>query len=119
MSDESEAKPKPTVKRLTDDQLREFVNGCCDGRIFTSAQIRNPNDIPLVFQILALGGLSNFDEEEIKKIGVIWEWMSESGPRSINNMPMFLSMRIMHIDDWKRAAAAIDKELARRKSIEV
>lgn len=51
-----------------------------------------------------------------RDLGVIYEHMSAAGPRGINGYPMFMSLRLMHRDDWKLAFDAYEKEVARRKS---
>lgn len=51
------------------------------------------------------------------QIGVLWEWMDQAGPRGINGFPMFFSMRMMHMEDWKMCHKAILKEVARRESL--
>jgi len=71
--------------------------------------------MPLAFQDLESMG---FYEEDIANIGTIWEHITECGP-SINGMPIFFSMRVMHKDDWARASAAIERERTRRGRIEV
>lgn len=57
--------------------------------------------------------------EYTAQIGVLWEWMSKAGPRAINGYPIFMSMRVMHRDDWSRAVGAIQREEKRREDIEV
>ena len=54
-----------------------------------------------------------------EKIAIVWEWFEKRGPRSINGMPGFFSHHFMHIDDWKRAAPAIERELKRRREFEI
>lgn len=53
----------------------------------------------------------------LSQIGVLWEWMDKAGPSSINGQPIFFSMRIMHIKDWKKCWKAIEKETQRRKEM--
>jgi hypothetical protein len=112
--------PRPHgLTRLTSDQLKAFVLGVCDGSIFTSNQIRQSSEVGMVFMPLILGGLSDWDKDSLEKIGIIYEHMSESLPRSINGMPIFASCNIMHIDDWKIAERAIHYEIERRKNIKL
>ena len=54
-------------------------------------------------------------EEKIKDIGCIWEHISEAGPMSINNYPIFMSCHLMNKNDWARAIKAIDHELKLRE----
>lgn len=107
------------VPRKDDESLREFVLAYCDGRLFTSADVPNPNLLGMVFMPLALGGLRDFDKEFIDSIGLIYEEIRHAEQRAINGMPTFLSCAFLHKDDWKRAQLAIQKELERRKNIEL
>lgn len=122
---------KPKIKkgykipRMTEEKLREFVNGYCSGQIFTSANIHASNDEHLaslmrsVFMPLAFGGLKGVPKRELRNLGVLWEWNSKAGLRSINGMPTFTSCNMLHKDDWDRARNAVNAEMDRRKSIKV
>ena len=109
------------LPRLSDQDLRKFVDDFVSNRIFTSAQLteKNVNLLPMIFMPLGLGSLSNLQPDSLKQIGCVWEYIDKAGPRSINGLPMFLSMNLLHIDDWERAVPAIDKEIQRRASIEL
>lgn len=109
----------PEIHRMTDDKLKEFVLGLCDGKVFTSEHCNSPDDIRRVFMVVGLGGLSNIPQEQLQNVGILWEWLDKAGPRSINGMPMFLSVRLMHKEDWARAVVAYKKEMDRRDQITV
>ena len=104
-----------SITEMTDDDLAAFVIEYCNGKILTSADVRDKNLISKVFMIISLGGLDEMTEEKIKDIGCIWEHISEAGPMSINNYPIFMSCHIMNKNDWVRAIKAIDHELKRRE----
>ena len=110
------------VPKATDDDLRRFVDDFLSDRIFTSAHLRNNEEeqmLSMVFMPIALGAFSTYTLDSLAQIGVLWEDMSKAGPRSCNGRPMFMSFHILHIEDWKRALAAIHREEERRKSIEL
>lgn len=115
-----ESKRKTELPRMTDEELKQFVLDACDGHIFTNTMCNRPEDVSIVFMTIALfpPGLF-YTKEAIQQVGIVWERMSEAGPRAVNGMPMFMSHRLMHIDDWKRAAKAIDAELERRDQVVV
>jgi hypothetical protein len=115
----AEEKKPFELARMTDDELREFVLGVCDGRIFTSRHCRDPEEVRMVFAILAFGLLKDLTREDAAQIGLFWEYLSEAGPLACNGLPMFLSVRMMHVDDAERAGKAIVSELARRGEIAV
>ena len=51
-----------------------------------------------------------------RDLGVVYERLSQAGPRAINGYPMFMSLRLLHREDWKLAYDAYRKEVERRKS---
>lgn len=112
----TEAAPE-YAPRMSDAELRAFVVECCSGQIFTSAHITDPELLGMVFMPITFGAFENARREYLEEIGVVWERMSAAGPRSINGMPCFFSMHIMHKDDWDRALKAIQAEEQRRKEI--
>lgn len=113
MSDET----KP--RRMSDNEIRTFVLGYCDGRIFTSADVEDPKLIPVVFMPVALGAFDSWSIDECEQIGLFWELTSVAGPGTINGYPMFLTARVMHREDWERARTAILIEVRRRMDIPV
>ena len=108
-----------TIKRLTDEKLKTFVNDFLSHKIFSTMHL-NQNEkhmLPHIFLPIALGMLVGASEEFIKSIGIIYEYISESGPIAINGFPIFLSCRLMHKDDWEIALATIKSEFAKRENI--
>lgn len=105
-------------ERISDADIKEFVLGLADGRLFTSAHVGNPRDVMLVFMVLALMP-NRFPEDYARKVGVLWEWLEKAGPRSVNGMPCFFSARIMHVDDWKRALDAYERFKKEREAFTV
>lgn len=120
--EEKQEEPEPIdkdVPRMTDEQLKEFVLGLCDGKLLTSAQVRQPDLIPMIFLPVAFGVFNGWSKEEIENIGVLWEWNDRAGLRGINGYPIFSSLRMMHKEDWKRAVDAHEREMKRREEIVV
>lgn len=133
MSETKQQWPPP----MTDEELREFVDGYVSGRIFSSVDVisnesyRNIKEslqtswkqiaekLGLVFMPLMFGALSKLSESQRNEIALIWEWKSESMLRMINGMPTFASCRCMNREDWNRAIKAIREETERRKNIRV
>jgi hypothetical protein len=92
--------PKP-IPRMDPKKLDDFVRDCVEGRIFTSAQIEQPDMLNMVFMVIALGGMSQISNPE--EIGIAWEYMDKASPRGVNGYPCFFSCYFMHIEDWKIA----------------
>ncbi len=109
------------LPRVSDDKLREFVDDFVSNRIFTSAHLRDTEAdlLPMIFMPLALGCFSKVQPDSLKQIGILYEYYEKAGPRSLNGKPIFMSFSMLHVDDWERAKAAIDRETERRKNIEL
>lgn len=109
------------VPDMPQDELRKFVLGLADGRLFTSGHLREHETdlLPMIFLPLALGALSQCERFDAAKIGAFWEWNSKASPRSINGLPIFFSVRMINVRDWQRANAAVAAEQERRKTLDV
>jgi hypothetical protein len=55
----------------------------------------------------------------LQNIGVLYEYQSKAMPRSINGFPMFMSCCILTRAEWDRVRPAINRELDRRKNMEL
>jgi len=106
-------------KRMSDGSLRQFVLDYCAGRVFTSRDLHQPKDAPMVFLLFIHPDAQAILKQAEDQLGLIWAHMSEALPRAINGMPQFLGCHLMHKDDWARAQAAIEREVKRREGIEV
>jgi hypothetical protein len=111
--------PGIEIARMTEDELRAFVLGVLDGRIFTNHHIPKASDLPMVFMPLICDPFSRYNPDSLKIIGCLYEHYDQALPRSINGFPCFASFRILHLEDWKRAHTAIVAEQERRKAIPV
>lgn len=109
------------VPRLTDDELRKFIDDFVSNRIFTSAHVSegSQNLLSMIFMPIAFGAFKDQNEESVKNIGLIYEYYDKAGPRSVNGYPIFFSLRYIHTKDWERARKVIHAELERRKAIEL
>lgn len=100
---------------MTTDEKREFFREFCDGRIFSSLDLRASLDkhlLHLVFLPLALASPDTLPD--LSKVALVWEHMSQAGTRSINGCPTFFSCHLMHVDDWNELRPLLVEELQRR-----
>lgn len=111
--------PEGSLPRMSDEKLREFVVGVLDGTLFISAQVRDPELLPVIFMPIGMGALKGWTDEQMKEIGVLYAPMSSALERSINGYPFLTEVRFMHREDWARASKALDREWTRRKEIEI
>jgi hypothetical protein len=111
------------IARMSEEDMLRFVLDWCDGRIFSDQHVqqRAPHrweeTMALVFMPLAFGASANWTVEACSQLGIIYEYTDKALPRAINGMPCFLSMHVMHREDWMKCADAIERERKRRQEI--
>lgn len=52
--------------------------------------------------------------EAVSQWGLVYEYLSEAGPRSVDGYPIFLSMRIVHKDDMPTLIAIVEDFVNKR-----
>jgi hypothetical protein len=85
------------VERLDENEIKQVVDGLVKGQIYTAFDCP-PDMIPMVFMVVGMGGLGEYD---LATVGCVYEWLDRAGERGINGCPMFLSCKVVHTDDWK------------------
>lgn len=107
-----------TLRRMTAEEITEFVLGYCDKRILTDREV--PDEmLGFVFMPIALGALDKLSPEDVADVALIWEYYSAaSSRRAINGFPIMFSMRLMCRDDLLVVEPLVRKELERRKSLQ-
>jgi hypothetical protein len=90
----------------SDVELETLAFDAFSGKIFTSFDCPRVEDLPMVFMVLALMtkeqlvALKGETEEETPYI--FYEYLSEAGPRSVNGMPTFFSVRYLNKTDFEK-----------------
>ncbi len=89
-------------KKLTEEEIKELANDIYKGNVFTDRHIQKPEDLSTVFMPLIF--LEEKDIDDLKKNppGMVYEYMTEAGPRMINGMPTFWSVRMISQEDTKK-----------------
>lgn len=86
----------------TNEEIKALALDLITNKLFTDRHIENDQMIPTVFMPIALGAFQEVDNEELEKLGLIYEHLDKAGPRSINGLPSFMSMQYLSKDDAKR-----------------
>ena len=86
--------------------LKKIAMDIVDGHIFTdrSVDAGDGNILASIFMPIALGAFAEESKEYLEQIGMIYEYMSEAGPRSINSYPMFMSFAMLSKPQTKQVA---------------
>lgn len=96
--DGDEVKYRP----MADEEIKKLAEDMYKGLVFTDRNIQPNEEVQTVFMPLALMGKELIDELRKNPPGMIYEYMDQAGPMSINGMPMFLSFKMVSIDDAKK-----------------
>lgn len=105
------------LESLPEKELKEVLFGLLDGRIYSSAH--SPKQLDMVFLPIAMGAFEGAPKEWLDQIGLIYEWLHEASPRSLNGHPMFFSMRLLNKTDWERILPLLQEEERRRKDLKL
>ena len=113
---EGEVAADGNYKPRTDQEIRELAMDVCDGRVFGSWQVDNPDLIRSIFMPLIF--LDAISAKDMKASGVVhlYEEVSKAGPRAINGYPIFMSMKTLNQSDVDRLRAEIDAVVKMRNA---
>ena len=93
----------------TKEELKQLAIDIYKGRVFTDRQVKDNNDLLMIFLPLALGAFNTHDldniqkeakEKEISNIVMIYEYMDKAMSRGINGYPCFGSFHMLFKDEY-------------------
>lgn len=76
------------------------------GKVFTDRHCRDVVDVRTAFMPIMFGALQSI---EPNTLGMIYERLSEAGPRSVNGMPCFFSMKLLNTEDAEFVISEIQR----------
>lgn len=102
----------------TDDELKQLARDIHAGLVFTSDDVRVPQDAPehvraeiaatslrMIFLPLALADQPMLDHLAAQKPKLLYEYLSKSGPRGMNGYPQFFSVSVVTEEEWPKLQA--------------
>lgn len=93
----------------TEEELKKLAVDIVEGSVFSNLHhMKDMKDLEMVFMPIALGAFSEFTEEELKDVGLIYEYLDKAGPRSVNGMPSFFSFRFLSRTDTHKVCEIAD-----------
>ena len=102
---------------MTEVEINQLAQDIHAGKVFTDRHVQVADDLLLVFMPFAF--LQGDDLEKMNDVGMVYQYMNEAGPRSVNGMPTFMSFRTVSKSDLplvlekvRKIRAAVDSALA-------
>lgn len=86
------------VPRKTDEELRELAVHLCAGRVFTERCVPEQDRYMLRLIFLPF----TFMDEVPDNLGLVYEYLDEAVPQSINGYPQFFTCRFLATEDIPR-----------------
>jgi len=96
------------LRRLTKKERNEIVIGLIQGRYYP---LDTKEKLKICAVPLVLGGLRQLSQEEVDKIGMVLGDMQHIMPRTINELPMFSSVRLILKEDWKMIVEEYNRKI--------
>lgn len=97
----NEVLPDLKITNQPPESLRKLAKDIATNLVFVNQMIRS-NDQSLmgvIFMPLALGALSKYNQPSLNNIGMVYEYFSKAGPRSVNGYPIFTSFLLLNKQD--------------------
>lgn len=92
----------------SDDFLRQLAMDWLDGRVFTSYRLSN-DEIMQVFPILLLMNKDQRTTMIAEDVCMIYEYLTEAGPYTVNGNPAFLSANVLTRNETFRLGQWVGK----------
>jgi len=89
-------------KQIASKSHKELTNLAHDiykGKVFTDRSVDDPSILPLVFMPISMGAFSEWKENSVTSIGMLYEYTDKALSRQINGCPMFSSVRVLNHAD--------------------
>jgi len=111
-----EPKEKFVYHKRTSEEQEKLAWDIIGGQVFGTWNIPKGSDPTFPFLVLTL--MSVEERQELITEGVVacYEYISEAGPRSVNGMPCFFSVRFLNKEDCKAVFDKVQEIQEFRKS---
>lgn len=86
----------------TEDELKQLARDWMAGKLFFSTMVRNVNDLPAVFMILALMTPEQRQECAEARYEVVYEYLDKCGPMTVNGYPTFFSAGFLTAPEYEK-----------------
>jgi len=96
----------------TDEELKQIAQDLLAGKIYSDRHIPKGESelaINMVFTPFMFLGEEDLKKMMDDKVVLIYEYLSEAGPREVNGMPTFMSFRTLTKDEFSKVVDFHDK----------
>jgi len=103
---------------MEEKELRQLAIDISENKVFGTFHMNKYeiNNVSMVFMVLIFMTKEQRQEMVDNKVVHLYEYYSEAGPRSVNGMPCFFSVRQIIENDWKKIVKYINEYQIKMKS---
>jgi hypothetical protein len=103
---------------MDDKELKQLAIDISEGKVFGTFHMNEHqmSNMSCVFMPLVFMKEEQRQELIDKKVAHFYEYIDQAGPRSVNGMPCFFSMRNISQDDWSKVVKYIKEYESRVKT---
>ena len=96
------------IPRKTEEELKTLALDIFQEKVFTTLHIpeNEGHMIRSIFMPIGLGGLT---PEQAAEVGMLYEYLSQAGPRSVNGYPCFFSVQCVNKADMDQLIGFINQ----------
>lgn len=99
------------MKNLPEAELKDLARDIHRGLVFTDRHIKSEDEgfLGMVFTIIGLMDKKQMDRMQKDSPGMVYEYLSKAGSRSMNGYPIFMSMNMLSMEDTEKALGILRK----------
>ena len=97
------------IPKHTPEEIKQLAIDFRAGKIFSDRHLQNPEDVSMVFMVLMFLDEAAIDELKANPPAMIYEYLSEAGPRSVNGYPCFMSHKYLSKEDFEAMRDTVKK----------
>lgn len=110
---------KTMFQTLSEDELKQLAIDIKESKVFTDRHIdpkEDPGILASIFLPIALGAFAGIAQEQFQEIGLIYGYIQQAGPRSVNGYPVFFNMQMLSNADAAKVDEYVGKLIAAQKA---
>jgi hypothetical protein len=99
----------------SDEELETLAWDIVGGKVFGSWDVPEGESPQMCFLPMMLMSRKQIDEMKRHDIAQWYEYLSQAGPRGVNGMPMFMSVKLLNRQDTAKLAVRVGELVRLRK----
>lgn len=107
------------IPSQTQEELNVLARDMSKGLLFSNLHVPPGEDhmLATIFLPLGMGALNQYEDESLRQIGIVYEYLNKAMPRGINGYPTFMSFRMLNRVDTEYVLTKYEKFKAAEEAV--